>query len=155
MREYSGVEPGRDLAIEVKSDGSPFLAMLVIVGGMAPLIPIFAVWGAATGLVGIVIGIACALAVIGAGLWLLGGKERLAVTRESVVHTRFFGPFRVARRYGRHEVQHPRVEIFSFDPWDPHIAIDLPGENTLRIGWGYPEEELRAMVERLKAALDG
>jgi hypothetical protein len=138
--EYSGV------VLEVKADGSRYAAAAMILIALMPLWQAILLRDAVRLVVGVVL--------LGIGFWFTSGRERLTIASDGVVHTKFFGPLRYSRRYRRDEVQRPPVEVFSFDPWDPHIALDLPGEKTMRIGWGYPEEELRKMVDRLKVALD-
>ena len=62
------------------------------------------------------------------------------------------GPFSRTRKFSPRDVS-VRVEVFAFDPWDPHLALHC-GEETLRFGWGLPEARLREIADDMRFQLD-
>lgn len=133
----------------MRSDGSQPVGVAMVVTSLFPLAQAVLLPGDVRDMV---IRALFGLGVLGAGIWLMIGRERLAVDDDRVVYTKTIGPFRYSRRFARAEIRRPRIETFSFDPWDPHVAVDAP-HGTIRVGWGYPEAELRQMVADLAHAL--
>lgn len=97
------------------------------------------------------------IAFCGAGISMIGALllkgESLSVQNGVVMCTSHVGPFRRTRTFAASSVSRIRVEVFAFDSWDPHLAFDTP-TGTLRLAWGAGEDELEALAEKFRAALE-
>jgi|ERR1041385_1799797 hypothetical protein len=83
----------------------------------------------------------------------VGAKTEIRITPLELIWQRSIGPWRRIRQYPLETVA-IKIEVFSFDPWDPHVAIHCGDDQEIRVAWGLPESEIRAIAVRLQDAID-
>lgn len=85
-------------------------------------------------------------------LVLLFRTNSLRVAGSNLVLQKRLGPWKRTTQWPLAELR-VAVELFSFAPWDPHVAIHHRGE-IFRIGAGLSETRLRHLADQLQSAID-
>lgn len=83
----------------------------------------------------------------------LGAHTEIRIEPPDLIWQRSIGPWRRIRRFPLSEVT-VKVEVFSFDPWDPHVAIHCGDDVEIRVAWGLPEDEIRHVAADLEGAVN-
>jgi hypothetical protein len=81
----------------------------------------------------------------------LGRDNKVVIAGSQLTYTRYLGPFGRTFRYPLSSVRVSSA-VFSFAPWDPHVAIHVPGR-TIRVVWGLPASRVEEVVGELEAAI--
>lgn len=82
----------------------------------------------------------------------VGAQTEIRISPPDLIWQRSIGPWRRVRRFPLSTVT-VKVEVFSFDPWDPHVAIHCGEDVEIRVAWGLPEDEIRQVAANLQGAI--